>query len=158
MLLENNIYELDTQQESSLSGLMGSRGLVLFFYPKASTPGCTREVNEYSKLKKEFDLLQYNIVGVSADNVEDQNKFACNNKLEFPLIADKDKKLINELSLWGSFKNTNGILMEGTRRCTFIINTNLEVIKSFMDVNPTEHVKEVLEFLKTRINESNKTI
>ncbi|QBQ08147.1 peroxiredoxin [Spiroplasma gladiatoris] len=144
MVLKDEIYQLDTGEQSNLSRLMGSRGLILFFYPKAGTKGCTNELLEFSKRKKDFDYLHYNIVGVSADNVEEQNQFACNYNVEFPLIADTNKDLINKLDLISPDSNS-------IRRCTFVVNSHLEVVNSYMDVDPKKHVKEVLKYLQKKV-------
>ncbi|AOG61021.1 peroxiredoxin [Spiroplasma helicoides] len=152
MTLENKKYTLDTGEQIYLSNLIGSRGLVLFFYPKAFTPGCSREIAEYSKRKDEFISLQYNIVGVSADTVEDQNKFACDLAVDVPLIADVEKDLVNQFNLWGEQTNTKGEKFIGIKRSTFIINSQLEVTDEFDGVDPVGHIQEVLDRIESKIN------
>ncbi|AHI53339.1 peroxiredoxin [Spiroplasma culicicola] len=150
MKLEDKKYLLDTGEKINLSSIMGSRGLVMFFYPKAHTPGCTLEVKEFAKRKEEFDSLHYNIVGISADSPEEQNKFACDFVIDYPLIADVEKDLINQFNLWGPIKTWGGEETIGIKRSTFVVNPNMEVILELDDVNPTEHIETILEKLKER--------
>ena len=116
---------------------------VLFFYPKAFTPGCTNEVcsirDNYSNLKK-YDI---NIYGISRDDIETQRKFKEKYKLPYELISDKDGKIIKAFNVEGPFGMA--------QRKTFIINPEGKIAYIFDKVNPKNHAKEVEEVLKKLI-------
>lgn len=118
--------------------------LVLYFYPKASTPGCTTEAKN---LRDNYKLLQekgYEVLGVSADSPKRQKNFKVKNDLPFDLIADEDKKVINAYGVWGP-KKFMGREYEGIHRTTFIIDEN-GVIRRIIDkVKTKEHAKQILE-------------
>lgn len=118
--------------------------LILFFYPKASTPGCTAEAcnlsDNYSLLKKHgFELL-----GVSADNQKRQKNFKDKYQFPFPLIADENKELINQFGVWGP-KKFMGRVYDGIHRMTFVINENGVIEKVIDKVKTKEHATQILE-------------
>lgn len=130
-------------KEVKLSDFKGKK-LVLYFYPKASTPGCTTEAKN---LRDNYKLLQekgYEVLGVSADSPKRQKNFKVKNDLPFDLIADEDKKVINAYGVWGP-KKFMGREYEGIHRTTFIIDEN-GVIRRIIDkVKTKEHAKQILK-------------
>lgn len=109
-------------KEIKLSDYKGQK-LVLYFYPKDNTPGCTAEAcsfrDNYSELRKQG----YAVIGVSVNDEESHRKFITKNELPFPLIADTDKTLVEQFGVWGE-KSMAGHKYFGTFRTTFIINEN----------------------------------
>jgi len=130
-------------KEVKLSDFKGKK-LVLYFYPKASTPGCT---TESKNLRDNYKLLQekgYEVLGVSADSPKRQKNFKVKNDLPFDLIADEDKKVIHAYGVWGP-KKFMGKEYEGIHRTTFIIDED-GIIKRIIDkVKTKEHAKQILE-------------
>lgn len=129
-----------------LSDFKGTK-LILYFYPKDNTPGCTAEscnLNEnYSKLKKKgFDVL-----GVSPDNDQSHRKFISKFNLGFNLIADVDKKMCIDYGVFGP-KKFMGREYDGVYRTTFIINENQIIEKIFIKVDTKNHTKQILELYK----------
>ena len=131
------------EKEIKLSDFKGKK-LVLYFYPKASTPGCTTEAknlrDHYSELKENG----YEVVGVSADSPKRQKNFKEKNNLPFNLIADTDKKVINAYGVWGP-KKFMGREYEGIHRTTFVIDEKGTIIKIIDKVKTKEHAKQILE-------------
>ena len=120
------------------------RKLILYFYPKDDTPGCTAEA---CNLRDNYDdLLKkgFAIIGVSADNESSHKNFIAKYVLPFPLIADKDKKIIGIYGVWGE-KNLYGKISMGILRTTFIINEEGVIEKIFTKVNTKNHTQQILE-------------
>ena len=125
-----------------LSDYTGKK-LVLFFYPKASTPGCTMEAcnlrdNYHSFLAKGFKVL-----GVSADSAKRQQNFIEKNKLPFPLLADEDKTVINAFGVWGP-KKFMGREFDGILRTTFVIDENGIIEDVITKVKTKEHASQII--------------
>ncbi|TXK70920.1 thioredoxin-dependent thiol peroxidase [Mesonia sp. HuA40] len=117
--------------------------LVVFFYPKASTPGCTNEVCNLRDNFEEFTNKNYALLGVSADSARRQENFKQKHELPFPLIADEDKSLINAFGVWGP-KKFMGKEYEGIHRKTFIIDEN-GIIENVIDkVKTKDHAAQIL--------------
>ena len=112
---------------------------VIYFYPKADTPGCTKEACNFRDSISEFGKLDLEVYGVSTDSVESQRKFAEKNSLNFDLLADENSAVAEKF----------GVLKESgfTERTTFLIR-NGSIEKIFREVDPEEHVEEVLTYLK----------
>lgn len=117
---------------------------VVYFYPKASTPGCTAEACDLRDNENELKAKGYQIIGVSADSVQRQKNFAVKYELPFPLIADEDKKIINAFGVWGP-KKFMGREYEGILRTTFIINEKGVIENVIEKVKTKEHAKQILE-------------
>ncbi len=121
-----------------------SKKLILFFYPKDNTPGCTNEVcnlrDNYSALIKKG----YAIVGVSADDEKKHTKFIKKFDLPFPLIADIDKKVITAYDVWGE-KKFMGLTFDGIVRTTFVINENAKIEYVITSVDTKNHTEQILE-------------
>lgn len=127
----------------SLGDYQGKK-LVVFFYPKASTPGCTAEACDLRDNETALAAQGYSIVGVSADSVERQKKFAEKYALPFPLLADEDHTILNAFGVWGP-KKFMGHEYDGIHRTTFLINEEGIIDEVISKVKTKEHVKQILE-------------
>ncbi len=119
--------------------------LVVFFYPKASTPGCTTEAKNLRDNYKEFKNKGYEILGVSADSPKRQLNFKNKNELPFDLLADEDKKVITAFGVWGP-KKFMGREYDGIHRTTFIIDENGVIENIIKKVKTKEHTKQIFDF------------
>ncbi|WP_373058789.1 thioredoxin-dependent thiol peroxidase [Zunongwangia sp. H14] len=125
-----------------LSDFKGKK-LVLFFYPKASTPGCTAEACNLRDNWKSFKENGYAILGVSADSKKRQQNFKNKYELPFPLLADEDKEVINAYGVWGP-KKFMGKEYDGIHRTTFIIDENGKIEEVIQKVKTKEHSAQIL--------------
>lgn len=129
--------------EIKLSDYKGKK-LVLFFYPKASTPGCTAEA---CNLSDNYELMQkkgYEILGVSADSKKKQQNFKNKYNFPYPLLADEDKSVINAYGVWGP-KKFMGKQYDGIHRTTFIIDENAKIQEVIQKVKTKAHAEQILE-------------
>ncbi len=117
--------------------------LVVFFYPKASTPGCTNEVCNLRDNFEDFTNKNYALLGVSADSAKRQENFKQKHELPFPLIADEDKSLINAFGVWGP-KKFMGKEYDGIHRKTFIIDENGVIENIIEKVKTKDHAAQIL--------------
>lgn len=120
--------------------------VVLYFYPKDDTPGCTAEA---CNLRDNYQLLQdkgFEIIGVSADTEAKHQKFIAKYDLPFPLIADTDKAVINAFGVWGE-KKFMGKVYDGIHRVTYVIGEDGTVLKRFDKVKTKAHTEQILEAL-----------
>ena len=147
MKLKNYRCVLDDGSEKSLKDLSGKRGLVLYFYPKDSTPGCTQEACNFRDALPALKKSGYAVVGVSPDSAASHARFRSKQELNFPLIADKERTLIQDLGLWVE-KKLYGRTYMGVARSTFLLDADLKVIKKYDKVNVKEHAAEILADLK----------
>jgi peroxiredoxin Q/BCP len=138
---------LDGGATVSLKDFMG-RNLVLYFYPKADTPGCTREAIAFSKLRAAFSKAGTDILGVSADSVAAQNKFKIKHKLKIPLASDETKKMLTAYGAWGE-KSLYGRKFMGVVRKTFLIDGEGRIVRVWAKVKVDGHAQEVLEAART---------
>lgn len=122
--------------------------LILYFYPKDDTPGCTKEACNFRDSSDEYKKLGVSILGVSKDNVKSHKKFAEKHKLNFPLLADEDGKIIEAYGAWGE-KSMFGKKYMGILRNTYLINPKGEIQKEYKGVKPELHNKEILNDLKS---------
>ncbi|MFK7000043.1 thioredoxin-dependent thiol peroxidase [Flavobacterium oreochromis] len=120
--------------------------IVLFFYPKANTPGCTAEACDLSNNFEKFTSLNYVLLGVSADNAKTQKKFSDKYSFPFPLLADENKELIQAYGVWGP-KKFMGKEFDGIHRTTFIINENGYIEDIILKVKTKEHASQILKIL-----------
>lgn len=120
------------------------RKLVLYFYPKADTPGCTRESCAFRDASAEYAKRNVAVVGVSADTVADQQAFDEKYELKFPLIADPDRKVLDAFGVWGERTRPDGTKVIGVRRWTFLIDEAGTVRKVYQNVTPDSHAGEIL--------------
>lgn len=127
----------------SLSDFKG-RPLVLFFYPKADTPGCTKEAIAFSGLRKAFAKSGTEILGVSADPVKAQDKFRDKHGLTVPLASDETKEMLTAYGVWGE-KSMYGRKFMGVRRTTFLIGRDGRIARVWENVKVPGHAEAVLE-------------
>ena len=121
--------------------------VVVYFYPKDDTPGCTLETKDFSKLYKQFKKEKTEVVGISKDSITSHLKFKKKYKVPFQLLSDEDVKVQKKYKVWG-MKSFMGRKFKGTIRSTFLIDKNKKVLKSWSNVRVLNHAKEVLAFLK----------
>jgi len=125
-----------------LKDLKGSR-VVLYFYPKDDTPGCTKEACSFRDADDVYRKKGIKVLGVSTDDESSHQKFISKFQLPFDLLADTDKKIVNDYGVWGE-KNMYGKKYMGTNRKTFLIDENGKIAKIFDKVNVEQHADEVL--------------
>jgi peroxiredoxin Q/BCP len=118
--------------------------LVVFFYPKADTPGCTAEACDLRDNFERFKTNNYELIGVSADSAKAQSKFKEKFNLPFPLLADEDKSVIQAFGVWGP-KKFMGREYEGINRTTFIINEEGIIEEVITDVKTKAHAAQILK-------------
>ncbi len=124
--------------------------VVLYFYPKDNTPGCTIEAIEFTKLLPKFKKLNATVVGVSSDSVESHKKFCEKYGLKIQLLSDKEKKVLKAYKVW-KLKKIAGKKHYGIERSTFLINKEGKIVYEWRKVKPRGHAKEVLQTLKSLI-------
>ena len=129
----------------SLSDYKG-QNVILYFYPKDDTPGCTKEACAFRDGFAEFKKRGAVILGVSTDSTKAHDKFVEKFKLPFPLLADEDKKIVEAYGVWGE-KKFMGRKYMGTHRVTFLIGGDGRIKKIWPQVKPDEHAAEVLAAL-----------
>ena len=150
MIKENTkapIFKLPSTNKTNYS-LKDSIGkyVVIYFYPKDDTPGCTLETNDFNKLISKFKKLGCDVYGVSKDSLKSHNKFKEKHKIKFDLLADEDLKVLKKYKVWGK-KKFMGREFMGTIRSTYLIGKKGEIIKVWENVKVKDHAKEVLETL-----------
>ncbi len=125
------------------------RKIVLYSYPKANTSGCTAEACSLQAHKAELEAAGYAIIGVSKDRVELQKKFADQNGLDFPLIADTETTLLQELGCWGE-KVACGRRTIGTLRTTYLVDEDGIIQKIFTpkEIKTKIHAEQILDYIK----------
>jgi peroxiredoxin Q/BCP len=129
----------------SLADLLG-KNVVLYFYPRDDTPGCTKEACAFRDRFADFKQARAVVLGVSTDPVKSHDKFAAKYKLPFTLLADEDKKIVTAYGVWGE-KSFMGRKYLGTHRVTFLIGPDGRIRKIWPKVKPDEHTAEVLAML-----------
>ncbi len=129
----------------SLSEFKG-KNVVLYFYPKDDTPGCTKEACNFRDNFGEFQMRGAIVLGISTDSGKSHDKFVEKFKLPFPLLADEDKRIVEAYGVWGE-KRFMGRKYMGTLRVTFLIGPDGCIKKIWPQVKPDEHAVEVLAAL-----------
>jgi len=135
------------EKEVSLKDFRG-KTVVLYFYPRADTPGCTKESCEFRDTDKKIQKAGAVILGISADTPKAQKKFQEKYHLPFTLLADTDKKVCNAFGVIKE-KNMYGKKVMGIARTTFIIGPAGKIAHIFNNVKPEGHAEQVLEYLKS---------
>tara|TARA_B100001175_G_scaffold281908_1_gene260609 strand:+ start:322 stop:792 length:471 start_codon:yes stop_codon:yes gene_type:complete len=135
-----------TNNNYSLKDSIG-KYVVLYFYPKDDTPGCTIETNDFNKLLSNFKKLDCEVYGVSKDNLKSHDKFRDKYKIKFDLLSDEDLKILKKYKVWGK-KKFMGREFMGIIRTTYLINKKGKVVKVWNNVKVKDHAKEVLDTLK----------
>ena len=136
----------DSGETTSLSDYQGKRVLV-YFYPRANTPGCTTEACDFRDSLTQLNDLGIEVVGISPDTVDKLVAFREKNNLTFPLLADPDKNVLKE---WGAFgeKKNYGKIVEGVIRSTFLVGTDGTIELALYNVRATGHVARVTKELE----------
>ena len=136
----------DNGENIALADFKGKK-LVIFFYPRADTPGCTRESIAFSALKKEFAKADTEVIGISADPVNAQGAFKKKHGLKVPLVSDETKKTIQDYGAWGE-RSMYGRKFMGIVRTTVLIGPDGRVARLWPKVKVDGHAEEVLEATK----------
>ena len=149
MIKENTkapIFKLPStnKKEYSLKDSIGNY-VIIYFYPKDDTPGCTIETNDFNKLLPKFKKLNCEILGISKDNLKSHDKFRDKYKIKFDLLADEEIKVLKKYKVWAK-KKFMGREYEGILRKTFVIENN-RIIKIFDKVKTNDHFNQIIEAL-----------
>ena len=128
----------------SLSDYRGSKNVVLYFYPKDDTPGCTIEANQFTELASEFARVDTVVLGVSKDSCESHQAFIDKFGLEVGLLADTSGELCDAYGVWQE-KEKGGVKKMGIVRSTFVINKAGELVEAMYGVAADGHAREMLE-------------
>ena len=124
------------------------KNIILYFYPKDDTPGCTIESKDFSKLNNLINKNKTIVLGISKDSIESHLKFKKKYKLKFELLSDEKKEVIKKYGVWGK-KSFLGKEFMGIVRTTFLINSKGKIHKIWNNVRVKDHAKEVLNKLNT---------
>ena len=135
----------DTGAPRKLSDFRG-RNVVLYFYPKDDTPGCTKEACKFRDDYSAYEKAGVAILGVSPDDVKSHAKFKKKFQIQFPLLADEGHKVCDLYGVWGP-KKFMGREYDGVLRTTFLIDESGNIVKVFENVRPAEHSTELLSTL-----------
>ena len=136
--------------EYSLKKSIGNY-VIIYFYPKNDTPGCTLETNDFNKLLPNFRKLNCEIYGISKDSLKSHIKFKKKYKIKFDLLSDLDKKILKKYKVWGK-KKFMGREFMGVIRSTFLIDKKGRILEIWNNVRVKDHAKEVLNTLKRIAN------
>lgn len=122
--------------------------VVIYFYPKDSTPGCTTEAQQFRDLHPEFEAAGAVVAGVSRDSIKSHENFKTKQDLPFPLLSDADETVCNLFGVM-KMKNMYGKQVRGVERSTFVIDRNGVLRREWRGVKVPNHAQEVLDFVKT---------
>ena len=146
MKASNFILPSTNKKKFSLSNALG-KYVVLYFYPKDDTPGCTTETNDFNKLFSKFKKLDCEIYGISKDSIKSHDKFREKYKIKFELLSDENIKVLKKYKVWGK-KKFMGREYLGVIRSTFLIDKKGNILKVWNNVKVKDHAKEVLKTLQ----------
>ena len=146
MKASNFILPSTNKKKFSLSNALG-KYVVLYFYPKDDTPGCTIETNDFNKLFSKFKKLDCEIYGISKDSIKSHDKFREKYKIKFELLSDENIKVLKKYKVWGK-KKFMGREYLGVIRSTFLIDKKGNILKVWNNVKVKDHAKEVLKTLQ----------
>ena len=121
--------------------------VILYFYPKDDTPGCTIETIDFNKLLPKFKKLNCEVYGISKDSLKSHDKFRDKYKIKFDLLADEDLNVLKKYKVWGK-KKFMGREFMGVIRTTYLIDKKGKILKVWENVKVKDHAKEVLETLQ----------
>ena len=143
------LFKLPSTEKSefNLKDTLGSF-VVIYFYPKDDTPGCTIETNDFNKLLPRFNKLKCEVLGISKDNIKSHHKFKNKFKIKFGLLSDEKIDVIKKYKVWGK-KKFMGREFMGIIRSTFLIDKKGKVLKIWKNVKVKNHAKEVLNTLES---------
>ena len=136
---DGNVFELNK---------IKNKNIILYFYPKDDTPGCTLESKDFSKLNSMINKKNTVVFGISKDSIESHLKFKKKYKLKFDLLSDEKLSVIKKYGAWG-MKSFLGKKYKGVIRSTFLINSKGKIHKIWSNVRVKDHAKEVLNFIKS---------
>ena len=139
LLFDQNNNEIELNKLKS--------NLVLFFYPKDNTPGCTKEAISFSKYKNKINSLGYHIYGISKDSISKHQNFIEKQNLTIDLLSDENEKTCEKYGVWVE-KNMYGKKYFGIERTTLLINKESFITKIWNKVKVSNHVEEVIEFIE----------
>jgi peroxiredoxin Q/BCP len=131
-----------------LSDLRGKKSVVVYFYPKDFTPGCTMEATEFSRDYNKFVDADIEIVGISPDDEESHQKFRDKMGMPYPLVADTDNEVSKKYGVYG-LKSFMGREYMGINRSTFLVDKSGKIVKIYKKVKPAGHSREVLDALRS---------
>ena len=140
-------WTLPGNGDATLASDRDGRPLVLFFYPKDDTSGCTKEAVAFSHLKPEFDALGVDVIGMSPDSAGKHDKFVAKHELTVSLAADEDKATLEAFGVWKE-KSMYGKKYMGVERSTFLIDGQGRIVRVWRKVKVPGHAEEVLEAAK----------
>jgi peroxiredoxin Q/BCP len=142
-------FELPDQNGKThkLSDYKG-KWILLYFYPKDDTPGCTKEACAIRDYFPNFKKLKAAVLGISVDSVESHKKFAEKYRLPFTLLSDTKKEVVKKYGVWGK-KTFMGKAFMGTKRTSFLISPEFKIVKVYENVKPEIHAEEVLNDLNS---------
>ena len=140
-----------TDQTINLRDYQGKQVVVLYFYPKDDTPGCTKEACGFRDALADYSSQKIAVLGISPDPVEAVNKFAGKFSLNFPLLADADHAVAEQYGVWQE-KNNYGKKYWGVVRTTFVIDKQGRIAHVFEKVKPEGHDQEVLAWIKANLS------
>ena len=138
-----------SKNDYSLKNSLGNY-VIIYFYPKDDTPGCTIETNDFNKLLPKFKKLNCEILGISKDSLKSHDKFRDKYKIKFDLLADEEIKVLKKYKVWAK-KKFMGREFMGIVRTTFLIDKKGKILKVWENVKVKDHAKEVLETLQNII-------
>ena len=139
-------FRLNNQEGVSVK-LPTKEMTIIYFYPKADTPGCTKESCEFQSNLKKFNKLETLVFGISKESIQRQGKFAEKYKLKFNLLSDENEKICEKFGVWVN-KSMYGKTYKGIERSTFLVNRNGKILKIWRKVKVNNHVEEVLDTIK----------
>ena len=140
-------FKLQSTNESLVELKKIKKNIILYFYPKDDTPGCTLESKDFNKLNNIFNKYNTIVFGISKDSIESHLKFKKKYKLKFDLLSDENLKVIKSYGVWGKKKFLGKSYM-GIIRTTFLINKKGNILKIWSNVRVKDHAKKVLEEIK----------
>ena len=140
------------KSEFSLNSSLG-KYVIIYFYPKDDTPGCTIETNDFNKLLPKFKKLKCEVYGISKDDLKSHKKFKDKYKIRFSLLSDEEAKVLKKYKVWRK-KKFMGREFMGIVRSTFLIDKKGKILKIWDNVNVKNHAKEVFETLKIHIKKA----
>ena len=143
----NFILSSTSKDKYSLKDSLG-KFVVIYFYPKDDTPGCTIETNDFNKLIPKFEKLNCEVYGISKDSIKSHDKFKNKYKIKFDLLSDQEIKVLKKYKVWGK-KKFMGREFMGTIRSTYLLDKTGKIIKIWENVKVKDHAKEVFDTLKT---------
>ena len=140
-------FKLDSTDSKVFELSKVKNGIIIYFYPRDNTPGCTLETKDFTKLYKKFKNLSFEVVGISKDNIKSHLSFKKKYKVPFELLSDEKVNVQKKFGVWGK-KSFMGKKFMGTIRSTIIVK-NGKILKIWSNVRVKDHAQEVLDYIKS---------